>query len=194
MNPTLQTIHSRRSVRRFKNEQITDNELDTVIQAGRHAPSGGNNQTCHIIVVQNKEVIEQLKQLAIQLFSAMEVTPTTYKSLANSINASKKGAYDFTQGAPTLIIVANKTNYGNAMADSACMLENMLLAAHSISLGACWNNQTHWLTDEPLFRAALQKLGMQEDQSVYGGLVLGYPDTPSQPPLERKGNNVTYIR
>lgn len=193
MNPTLQTIQSRRSVRRFKNEQISDSELDTVIQAGRCAPSGGNNQSCHIIVVQKRQVLDKLKQLAMQQFSSMELTPDTYKSIANSIRASQKGTYDFTYGAPTLIIVSNLKGYGNAMADSACLLENMMLAAHSIGLGSCWLNQLHWLDENPVMKAYLAELGLASEETVCGSLALGYPAMPDMPPAIRKGNKVSYI-
>ena len=49
----------------------------------------------------------------------------------------------FHYGAPVYIVTANKMGYGNAMADSACALENMMIAANALDLGSCWINQFH---------------------------------------------------
>lgn len=194
MKNILQIIKTRRSVRKYRNSQIKDSELDAIIQAGRYAPSGGNNQKCHLLVVQNKEVLDKLKALACQEFSEMELAEDTYKSLAGAIKASKKGNYDFTYGAPTIIIVANEKKYGNAMADSACLLENMMIAAHALSLGTCWLNQLHWLTENSSMRTYLEALGMTDKEFIYGALAIGYADIPQQPPLARHGNHVSYIK
>ena len=90
-----------------------------IIEAGRFAPSGGNNQTTHFLVIQNEAVLNRLKSLAEQEFAKMEITPGMYQSLANSIRQSKAGGYDFLYGAPTLVLTANRKGYGNAIADCA---------------------------------------------------------------------------
>ena len=193
MNETLQTIKSRRSVRKYKEEQLSREHLMTIIEAGRYAPSGSNSQSCTILAIQNAKILADLIELAQQEFAKMDIMPDTYKSLATSINLSKKGSYNFSYNAPTLIIVTNITEYGNAMADSACILENMMLAAHSIGVGSCWLNQLRWLTENNVVRKYLYGLGMEENHSVFGSLGLGYPNAPILPQLERKGNKFKII-
>ena len=94
-------------------------------------------------------------------------------------------------------MVANQENYGNNMADVSCALENMLLAANALDLGACWINQLRWLNDNPVLLAYLQELGLKEGERVYGSMSLGYPDMPDGLPNRNitsiKGNEVTYI-
>jgi nitroreductase len=94
-----------------------------------------------------------------------------------------------------LIVTANRKGYGNAIADSACALENMMIAANALDLGSCWINQLHWLDENEAVRAFLQEKGIKEDETITGGLILGYPDTgmPNRIALERKGNPVTWI-
>lgn len=193
-NQLLELIKRRRSIRKFKPEQITDAELHEILQAGRFAPSGGNNQTTHFIVIQNPQVLADLKTLAMQEFSKMEVEENTYKSLKASILQAKKGGYDFLYGAPTYIIVTNLRGYGNAIADSAVALENMMLAATSLNIGSCWINQLKWLTDNEIIKNYIEKLGVSSNEIICGGVVLGYPDQQNLKPLERSGNKVTYIR
>lgn len=84
-NEFLEVIKRRRSIRKYKEEQISDEELSKILEAGRYAPSGGNNQTSHFIVIQNKKVLSDLKKLTVEEFSKMEIKEDTYKSLKSSI-------------------------------------------------------------------------------------------------------------
>ena len=194
---TIEAILTRRSTRSYKPDAVELDKLQKIIDAGRHAPSGGNNQTCHFLVVQNPEVLNKLAALTESAFAKMEVTPETYSSLKMSINLSKKGGYVFHYHAPVLIIVANQKNYGNNMADCAVAVENMLVAANELDLGSCWINQIYWLTENPEMLAYLRELGLKENERVYASLVVGYAKSPdgltSRKPLPRKGNEVTFI-
>lgn len=193
----LEAIMTRRSTRSYKTDAVETEKLQKIIDAGRHAPSGGNNQTCHFLIVQNQEVLQKLAALAENAFAKMEVTPETYSSLKMSINLSKKGGYVFHYKAPVLIIVANQKNYGNNMADSAVAVENMFIAANELNLGSCWINQLHWLTEDAEILKYLQELGLKENERVYASLVVGYAKSedglPARKPLPRKGNEVTFI-
>lgn len=193
----LNFIKSRRSTRKFKETLVPAELVEQVIEAGRYAPSGGNSQTTHFIVIKNKDVLGELATLACEEFAKMEVKPDTYRSLVNSINASKKGGYVFHYNCPVLIVTANKKEYGNNIADCSCALENMMLMANALDLGSVWINQLRWLNENPVLLDAMKRLGMEEDERVYGALALGYADTPDGMPvrteLPRTGNKVTVI-
>lgn len=194
----LEFIKSRRSTRKFKEDAVPEELLHQVIEAGRYAPSGGNSQSTHFIVVESREVLEELAVLAKEEFAKMEITENTYKSLVNSIQASKNGNYVFHYHCPVLIITCNKREYGNNIADCACALENMMLMANALDLGSVWINQLRWLNENPVLLKKMKELGMAEEERVYGALALGYADTesglPVREPLERRGNPVTYIK
>ena len=190
-------IITRRSTRKYKPDAVAPEMLQKIIEAGRYAPSGGNNQSSHFLVVQKKEVLDKLIALAEAAFAKMEVNENTYPSLRNSILASKKGGYVFTYRAPVLIIVANKKDYGNNMADSVAVVENMMIAANASDLGSCYINQLYWLNEEPSLLSYLRELGLKEEERVYASMVLGHADTPdglpNRKPLDRKGNEVTFV-
>ncbi|KAA8671536.1 nitroreductase family protein [Clostridium sp. WLY-B-L2] len=190
----LETIRKRRSIRKYGKDQIPDEKLSLIIEAGRFAPSGGNNQTNHFIVIQNKETLQKLKLMVEKEFANMEIEEGIYKSIKNSILASKKGGYDFIYNAPTLIVAANQREYGNAMADCSVALENMMLAAVSLDIGSCWINQLHWLDDNKCIHGYLVELGLKENETICGGLALGYSQTPEMACLRRTGNVVTYVK
>lgn len=193
MNEVISTIRQRRSIRKYKPEQLSGEELQHILEAGTYAPSGGNSQTSHLLVIRKKEILSELKSLVVQEFSRMEIYEGMYRSIIGSINASKNGEYDFIYNAPTLVVIANKKGYPNAIADCACVLENMMLAAASLNIGSCWINQLHWLDENSEIRSYLQKLGLGEDETICGGLALGYPDMAQQP-LNRTGNRITLIQ
>ena len=193
----IETILTRRSTRSYSSAPVEKEKLEKIIEAGRYAPSGGNNQTNHFIVVQNPEVLKKLAELAQNAFAKMEVIEQTYSSLKSSIMQSKKGGYIFYYHAPVLIIVANQKNYSNNIADCAVAVENMMIAANSLDLGSCWINQIHWLTEEPSMLKYLQELGLKENERVYSSMIIGYPKSadgkPNRNLLPRKGNEVTFV-
>lgn len=191
----LEAIHTRRSTRRYKEAEPERTLIEKVIEAGRYAPSGGNNQTTHFIVINDKNTRDELAELVKTEFSKMEITEGMYASLKHSITAAKTGKYIFHYGAPVLIVTANRKGYGNAVADSACALENMMIAANALDLGSCWINQLHWLDSNKAIRSFLESRGLKEEETITGGLIIGYPEggVPERKPLERKGNPVTWV-
>ena len=191
----LEAIMTRRSTRRMKPDLPPRELIERVIEAGRAAPSGSNSQTTHFIVITKPSTLKDLAELVQSEFAKMEIAPDTYVSLRNSINASRTGNYVFHYNAPVLIVTANKKDYGNAMADSACALENMMIAANALNLGTCWINQLHWLTDHRAVQAYMQNLGLKDDETITGGLILGYgfDGLPVRIELKRTGNPVTWI-
>ncbi len=191
----LQAIMTRRSTRLYTDQVPEKALLEQIVEAGRYAPSGSNSQTTHFIVISDGKVLGDLAEIVRGEFAKMEITEDTYISLKQSIYLSKQGTYVFFYNAPVLIVTANKKGYGNALADSACALENMMIAANALDLGSCWINQLHWLDESPAVREYLEKLGLGEDETITGGLIVGYPAAglPDRKALERKGNPVTWL-
>ncbi|HBE80616.1 MAG TPA: hypothetical protein DDW65_22950 [Firmicutes bacterium] len=73
INETLKIIKRRRSIRRFKDEQIKDAELQAVLEAGLYAPNAGD-QAWHFTVVQNKELLNRLNLAAKEAAKQMAMT------------------------------------------------------------------------------------------------------------------------
>lgn len=193
----LELIRSRRSTRAYQDRPVEQEKLEQILEAGRHAPSGGNCQRTHFIVIRKPEVLRELEDLVRQEFAAMEVTEGMYISMVKSIQASKAGNYIYDYHAPVLILTANSPDYGNNMADCACALENMMIMANALDLGSCWINQLRWLNENPVLLQYLRGLGLKEGERVYGSLAVGYAKTkdglPSRTPLPRTGYPVTWV-
>ena len=194
---TLEAIKTRRSTRKFQQKPVELEKLQTIVDAGRFGPTGGNCQSNHFFVISNPDVLKKLVELVQSAFAAMELREDLYKSLQNSIRLSQKGTYVFNYNAPVLIVVANKKEYGNNMADVACAVENMMLAANELDLGSCYINQLKWLNEDPALLEYLRSLGLKDDERVYASVAIGYADTesglPNRTESPRTGNEVVFV-
>jgi Nitroreductase len=194
MNEVIENIFSRRSIRKYMKEQIRDEDLSVILEAAKYAPSGGNSQTWHFTVLQNKEKLMELNKFVRAAFEKLEVDENTYKSMRSGKAAAKNESYSFYYNAPTLIIVSNERDYGNAMADSACAIENMLLASNSLNLGSCYINQLTWFGDDKDLRTLLTEFGIPEGHRVCGSIIVGYRDGNIPTATKRRDNIVTIIK
>ena len=67
-------------------------------------------------------------------------------------------------------------------------------AANALSLGSCWINQLRWLNEDPGLVEYLQSLGMEENERVYGAVIIGYPAGElNRNLMKQKGNIITFI-
>ena len=194
---TLEAIKTRRSTRKFQQKPVELEKLQTIVDAGRFGPTGGNCQSNHFFVISNPDVLKKLIELVQAAFAKMELREDLYKSLQNSIRLSQKGSYVFNYNAPALIVVACQKEYGNNMADVACAVENMMLAANELDLGSCYINQLKWLNEDPTLLEYLRSLGLRESERVYASVAIGYADTesglPNRNQSPRIGNEVTFV-
>lgn len=175
MNETLNVLKTRRSVKEFKPEQITDEELMNVIEAGMNAPSGGNKQTPIFIAVQNKEWIEKLMKLNAEIAGAPE-------------------GIDVFYGAPTIILVLAHKN-GDSVEDGSLALGNMFNAAFSMGLGSRWINRIRQTFETELGKELLREVGYAEDEYIgVGSCILGYPKNGFPAPIPRKDNYYKIVR
>ena len=194
MNEIIRNMLSRRSVRHFTAQQVQETDLTDILTAAQYAPCGSNSQFWHFFILQNESVLKELNQLVRDAFAEREVDENTYVSIRGGKEAAKRDGYSFCHHAPTLVVVTNRRAYPNAMADCACALENMQLAAHSVGLGSCWINQLTWFGEEPAILSVLERLGIPKDEKVFGSLAIGHPAVPTGEPLARKGNPFMFIR
>ena len=194
---TLDAILTRRSTRKFQAKPVELEKLQKIVEAGRFAPTGGNCQSNHFFAISNPDMLKKLVELVQSAFAAMELHEGLYKSLQNSIRLSQKGGYVFDYNAPALVVVACKKDYGNNMADVACALENMMVAANELDLGSCYINQLKWLNEDPTLLAYFKTLGLKDDERIYGSVAIGYADTesglPNRKMPERTGNEVVFV-
>ena len=173
MNETIQVLLNRRSVRRYQPKQITEQELETILQAGMFAPSGHGSQPVRLVVIQRPEIIQQLSKM----------------------NAAILGtSSDPFYGAPTVVLVLADRSHPTWCEDGALVMGNLMNAAHAIGVDSCWINRARQEFDSPEGKKMLQDWGIQGDYAGIGHCLLGYRlgDYPKAAP--RKADFVVYVR
>ena len=193
---TLECIKTRHSTRKFKTDQLSRELIDQVLDAGRYAPSGGNTQLTHFMVITNQDVLNELVTLVQEEYGKMPIIENTLPYMVNIIKMSAEGKFVFNYGAPALIVLASQASYANNFADVSCAMQNMMLACNELDLGSCWVNQIRHLQDNERIQAKMRELGLKEGEKVYASLAIGYPDLPNglnRREIEAKGYSVTYI-
>ncbi len=159
---TERIILERRSVRKYKKEQVPEWMIKRILETGRFAPSAGNCQPWKFVVVRDPKIIAEmtgdvvdgckkfakmidyrqpgkgwkrpLANLLIRLKPA-ELHPTPFGAL----NLISEGRLDLYHGAPTVILLFKDVRgIGSPDLDGGIAGQNMVLAAHSMGLGTCW--------------------------------------------------------
>ncbi len=188
-NPILKTIKSRRSIRKFTEEQIKEEELQAVLEAGMWAPSAGNSQAWHFTVVQNTEVLDWLNK---QVKEAAKLFRVEYiQKMANNEKLNV-----FYHASTVIVVSGDESDPDATEANCAAATENMLLAAEALGLGACWVNFIRHPCDRNAAnkREFLDRLSIPEGYKPYSSVVLGYKKIETANAPERKQNIVNYIR
>lgn len=173
MKEVLENILTRRTTRSFKEKQISDQELDYILQAAIHAPTGMNKQSWQFTVIQDREKIQALAKVM-------------------KIALNRDEEYNMYNPA-TIVLVSNEKENSNGLADCACAMENMFLMAHAQGVGSCWINQLKTICDNEGVREILREFGVPDNHIVWGTVALGYPvGEPKE--IERNENSIIFVR
>ena len=163
----LNFIKSRFSVRKFKDQEVKDFKIKEILECGRQAPSGLNNQPWRFIVIKNKEIKEQIAEY------------TKYGKVLIAANVLIAVFFNEDEG-------YNRTK--DIQAIGGC-IENMMLAIHALELGGVWIGEI--LNQKEKVEKILGVPSSFELQAVIG---LGYPLDNVKKSTSRKDlKEITYL-
>lgn len=147
---TLEAIHSRRSVRRYQDKPVPEELVRKLLAAGMSAPSARDAQEWKFVVIDDKAMLTEI----------------------GDINPNAKMA----QHAPMAILVCAdlslEKSVGYWVVDCAATVENILLAAHALGLGAVW---TGVYPRQERMDGLKKLVGLPETVMAHSLIVLGYP-------------------
>ncbi len=173
LNPVIHNILSRRSVRKFTDQEIPRPVLDMILKAGYHAPSGHNMQTWRFTVLTKQEDILELKEL------------TRQTAVQNHVYF-----YGF-ENPKALILISNDDRNQDGCQDASCAAENIMLAAWAYGIGSVWLNPLMTLRQKEPVRSLLNRYRIPDRHTVWAVVALGYPI--SEGALLQKKENVIYF-
>ena len=174
-NDFLKILRERHSVRSFKSEQIKDDELTAVLEAGTYAPTGRGMQDPWIVAVQDNDIIKQLVKMNAEVFGQGDINPY--------------------YGAPTIVLVfASKPEVrSTSLCDGTLVLGNMMNAAHAVGLGSCWIHREREMFETEEGKALMSRFGLPEGLIGVGAISLGYP-ADELTSIQRKPRKAGYYR
>ena len=169
MNEVIKAIKERRSVKSYKSDPVPTELLDAILEAGTYAPTGRNMQSPIMIAVTDKALRDRLSRLNAEIMG-MDGDPF--------------------YGAPAVIVVLADRSRMTYLYDGSLVMENLMLAAHSLGLGSCWIHRAKEVFDSEEGKEILKSLGIEGDYEGIGNCIIGYTNTP---PAERKPRKENYI-
>lgn len=157
INPVMQTILSRHSIRKFTDRSIPENILDMILKAGFHAPSGHNMQSWKFTVLTKEQDIQNLKMV------------TKEAAKVNKVN------FYGWENPKVLVLISNDNRNQNGCQDASCAAENIMLAASSYGIGSVWLNPLMTLRDASPVKELLDDYKIPERHTIWAAIALGYP-------------------
>ncbi len=160
-NPVIQTIKSRRSIRKYKDQPVEREKLELIVDCGINAPSGMNKQPWQVRVVDNPEFINGITQVFVANDSTQSADPEFKNMFRN---------------APAVIFIASPRD-GSGQLDCGLLGENIVLAAQSLGLGTCClGGPVRFMVANEDARSYLHRLDLPEDYQLLYAIAVGYPD------------------
>ncbi|MBQ7112659.1 MAG: nitroreductase [Clostridia bacterium] len=172
MNPTLETLKTRRSCRKYLARPVEEETLCAILEAGMYAPTGKNRMAPKMVVVRDKETIAAISRM----------------------NAAVMGTEnDPFYGAPTLIIVFADREVPTYVEDGALVMGNLMNAAHALGVDSCWIHRARQVFETEEGRRLMEKWGVGENYAGIGNCILGYRDGEHPEASPRKEDYVLWV-
>lgn len=174
MNEIIKAMIERRSIRKFKSDMVSKEEINKIIEAGLYAANGMGKQAVITIAVTKKELRDKIAEDN------------------RKIGGWDKG-FDPFYGAPIILIVLAQKDWRNKVYDGSLVIGNMMLAAHSLGLGSIWIHRAkeEFETDE--YKKLLKDIGIEGEWEGIGHCAIGYIDGDIPKPAPRKENRVYFV-
>ena len=175
MNPVLEAMRERRSVRSYKPDAVPQELLDQVIEAGLYAASARGTQGTIILQVTDKTLRDEIAR-------------------RNAKIGGWNEDFDPFYGAPAMLIVLAKKDGPNRVYDGSLVMGNLMLACHALGLGSCWIHRAKEEFETDWGKELLRSLGIREEYEGIGHCAIGYGNDAYPKAAPRKENRVYAIR
>jgi len=182
MKDVFEVINSRRSVRSYKKEQLKDEEIEKLLNAGIMAPTAMGEQPWYFTVVQNKKLLKEINNVSLENMA---------KSGDEFLQSIAKSGTNILHNAPTVLVISGIENNDYSQTDCSAAIENILLAAEGLDIGSCWLGLiTAYFQDSE----SKTKLEIPKGYTPIYGVALGYKAEINQGNPNRNKNVINWIK
>ena len=176
-NQVVETIMSRRSIRKYKQQPVEDEKMQEIIKCGINAPNGKHLESWEVRIVNTPDLMEELNR--------------GYNAYLKK-NGRKREMHP-SYGAPALIFIAYDKSYDLSQVDCGLLGANMILTAESLGLGTCCLGGLARYLNSPEAADMLKRLDLPSSHNLLYAISLGYPD--EHPAAKSRNiNKVKFIR
>ena len=191
MKDIIDIIKTRRCVREYNEDVVSDEDIQFLIDCARYAPTGFNMQPWSFLVIRNKDLLHKLSESGKKsMIPILEPMKNSSKKASDFLVFLKTKGTNMLYGAPVLVIILGNKNSPTVDFDCAMAAQNMMLAAHSKGIGSCWiGGLLPGLMDEKL----LKELGAPDGYKAVAPLIFGYPGGRTEMP-EKNEPDVKWLR
>ena len=169
-NPVIENIMARRSIRQYSQEPVDREVMTKILECGINAPNGQNRQSWEVRVVDNPELMQEIKDAMAKAHPDMPA-----QAVAGSF-----------RNAPTMVFIARDPSYDFSAYDCGLLAQNMMLSAWSLGVGSiCLGSPVRFLTDNEICKPYLDKLGFSEGYEFCLCIGFGYAlESPDAKPRD----------
>ena len=186
INETLTIIRQRRSIRQFEARQISDTELNAILEAALFAPTEMNQQKWHFAVVQSKSALEKMDRITRE--------NKLNSNIAFVVKNAEQDDYHTYYRAPTVMIVSGDKQAKSIQIDCGAAAQNIVLAAESLGIGSCIITSAGFLFASTNGRKMKKELGIPKGYEHICSIALGYKATEKLMTPPRNREVFSYLR
>ena len=211
-------LKTRRSIRAFRDKPLPNDTIERIIDGARFAPSGHNSQSTEFLVVQDRDLLNQVSAMVIEYlkFEVNRFANPLFRTLAlladremaesglheipgfkRMIQMFESGTDPILHGAPVLLAFHARRTIGFADINAQLALQNASIVAHSLGIGHFY---TGWVLSPcraPMARTWNRRIpsliGIPSGNELHGALALGYPIPKFKKMIERKSPLIRWI-
>ena len=170
----MEVLKNRRSIRKYKPQQVSEAELTAVLEAGTYGATGRGTQSPFIVAVQNPDIVKQLNRMNGAVMG----------------NPDGEPYYD----APTIVFVFGSPEATTPFEDAMLVGANILNAAYAVGLGSCWIHRSRQMFETEEGKALLKAWNVPENCFGVASIALGYADCAHPIPKPRKEDYYRIIK
>ncbi len=170
----IDCLLNRRSVRKYKPDQVPEDVLDRILECGTYAANGRGAQASKMVVIRDAETIALLEKMNADIMGAPDTHPF--------------------YGAPTVVLVLADTTKGTYLEDGSLVMGNLMNAAWALGVDSCWIHRAKEEMESPEGKALLAKWGIGEEYVGIGHCILGYADGPIPEAKPRKEDYIVKVQ
>lgn len=185
----FEVLKTRRTVRSYTSEPVSQQELQELIDCAIMAPNGMNFQPWVFSVVTNQQVLQKLNATVVGILRSPVVQQNMPSDrLREIVNAP---GYDIFYCAPALIVIAGNKNIPGAMYDCQLAAENLFLAAHAMGLGTCYMGFLQLAADHPDVQKLLE---IPDGFKMMAAAIVGHIQVRPEGPPQRNPAHIAWVK